>query len=282
MPEVNPKKALLASICARSGLNALLGSARRFVLGPHARAINYHDIAREDVGGFERQLAWFSERFVDCGPKQLDMLLAGEWPASKPGLLVTFDDGLRSQAELAAPLLEKYGFTGWFFVPTLFVDTPEDEQWAFAAEHHIDLNPDDHRGERCAMSWQDVRRLTERGHVIGSHTWHHERLRAELTPTELETEIVDSRFRLETQIGAPVRTFCWVGGEEWSYSRSAATKIREAGYQHAFMTNNLPISPRSDALQLQRTNIEAWFPLEVVAFQMNGIMDALYARSDAA
>lgn len=32
----------------------------------------------------------------------------------KPGILLTFDDGLTANASVAAPLLKKYGFTGLF------------------------------------------------------------------------------------------------------------------------------------------------------------------------
>jgi len=75
-----------------------------------------------------------------------------------------------------------------------------------------------------------------------------------------------------------VDAFCWVGGEEWSYSSSAAAVIRHAGYRLSFMTNNLPVRQGSNPLQIQRTNIEAWNPTEIVAFQLNGILDFVYTR----
>ena len=69
--------------------------------------------------------------------------------------------------------------------------------------------------------------------------------------------------------------FCWVGGEETSYSSEAAKLISE-NYKYSFMTNNAVIRPGDDPLQLQRTNIEAENPLELVRFQLSGLMDVYY------
>lgn len=276
MPRVDPRKALLARVFQASGLNHLLSFARRGLGGAHARAVNYHDIGPDMVDGFEEQLRFYREHFVDVGRVELESLLRGEWRGARPGLLVTFDDGLRSHAEHAAPLLERYGFTGWFFVPTEFVDAPVAEQRAFAEAHQIVAYPGSGAGGRVAMSWEEIRDLADRGHVIGCHTRHHVRLGAELGASVLDDEVFVSKARLEEKLGRPVDVFCWVGGEEWSYSREAAEAIRRAGFRVSFMTNNAPIRPGTDPLQIQRTNIEAWFPLDVVRFQMNGVLDWLY------
>jgi hypothetical protein len=98
-------------------------------------------------------------------------------------------------------------------------------------------------------------------------------------PAEVvKDEIVASRANLEQRLGQPVETFCWVGGEEDTYSVEAAREVRRAGYRYAFMTNNAPVLPGTDPFQIQRTNIEASWPLEVVRFQLSGVMDLLSLR----
>ena len=276
MPELSPKKVLLAKIFAKTGLNSILASARRGLLGNHARAVNYHDVSSTMLNSFEEQLRFYRAHYVNIGRSELGMLLEGTWKSDRPGLLITFDDGLRSHADHVAPLLEKYGFSGWFFVPSQFVDTPVEEQWAFANEHAIRPFEDDFVGERIALSWDQVRDLDSCGHVIGCHTWHHTRLEAKLDQEQLDREIIQSKAKLEDELGHEVDVFCWVGGEEWSYSGSAAAAIRRADYRLSFMTNNLPILPGSNPLQIQRTNIEAWNPAEIVAFQLNGVLDIVY------
>ena len=276
MREINSRKLLLARIFRRAGLNSILRLIQNQILGVHARVINYHDVSADSLDSFAAQLEHFRAHYVNVGRRELDAILAGTWKSDRPGLMITFDDGLRSHAQFAAPLLEEYGFRGWFFVPTEFVKTPVDAQLDFASNHSIVPSAEDFESDRVALSWDEIRHMDEAGHTIGSHSCHHERLASSLPPERLESEIFDSKAELERQLGHEVDVFCWVGGEEWSYSRSGAEAIRRAGYRLSFMTNNLPVRATSDPLQIQRTNVEAWFPLDVVEFQLNGLLDLVY------
>jgi peptidoglycan/xylan/chitin deacetylase (PgdA/CDA1 family) len=266
----------IASGFDTTGLNAAGALVQSQLLWPYARALNYHDVPRHLAAAFEAQLAFFAREFQAVGPGELRELHAGAWRHPKPGLLLTFDDGLRSHADVVAPLLEKYGFPGWFNVPVGFVDTPPAEQRRFAREHQIDADardlPDD---ERIALSWQDLRRL-DGPHEICCHTWSHRRLGPRLTTAELQLEIARAKQRLEEGLGHAVRGFAWVGGEEWAYSREAADAIHAAGFEFSFMTNNAVIRPHAELLQIQRTNVEAHFDPAFLRFCLSGFYDLLY------
>jgi peptidoglycan/xylan/chitin deacetylase (PgdA/CDA1 family) len=270
----NLKRGLASSFDA-TGLNAALLRAQNGLLWPYARALNYHDVPARFAGMFESQLRFYAKHFVSVGPFELRELHSGGWRHPKPGLLLTFDDGFRSHADVVAPLLEKYGFTGWFNVPIGFVETPPAEQRAFARANRLDPCASGVPDDRIALSWDDLLRLDGR-HEICCHTWNHRRLSASLSPQELEHEIVDSKRRLEEGLGHEVRGFTWVGGEEWAYSRAAADVIRAAGYEVAFMTNNAVIRPHDELQQIQRTNVEASFDPRFVRFCLTGFYDALY------
>ena len=45
-------------------------------------------------------------------------LKSGEWRKPKPGLIVSVFEGYRNGYDVFAPLLERHGLTGWFFVIT--------------------------------------------------------------------------------------------------------------------------------------------------------------------
>lgn len=268
------KQGIAASFEA-TGLNGAGALLQRQLLWPWARALNYHDVPPHMAPFFEEQLRFFAKRFVSVGPAELAELHEGRWPHERPGLLLTFDDGLRSHADVVAPLLEKYGFTGWFNVPVGFVDTPVAEQKAFAREHQIDLEGRDYPDERVAMSWNDLLRL-DGTHEICCHTWTHRRLGPRLTDAELELEIDHAKQRLEEVLGHEVRGFTWVGGEEWSYTSEAAERIRAAGFELSFMTNNAVIRPHGELLQVQRTNIEAHFDPAFLKLCLSGFYDLMY------
>jgi len=270
----NLKRALLSGLDAAGVTGALL-RAQSGLLWPYARALNYHDVPFHQAHAFEEQLHFFARHFVPVGPPELRELHAGEWSHPRPGLLLTFDDGLRSHADVVAPLLEKYGFTGWFNVPVGFVEAPVAEQRSFARSQLIDYDARGFADERIALSWRDLRRIDGR-HEITCHTWSHRRLEASLSPAELDHEIADAKHRLEEGLGHAVRAFTWVGGEEASYSREAAERIRAAGFEIAFMTNNAPIRPHADLLQVQRTNVEARHDPRFVRLCLSGLYDLLY------
>lgn len=269
------RKELLARVLHATRADVALLAWQRRCWSPFIRVINYHDVPPTLAGAFERQLLFYREKFEPVDLPRLRRLLTGQWEFQRPGLVLSFDDGLRSHAEIVAPLLERYGFTGWFLVPGGFIDAEPGAQAEFARAHLIRHSHFDYGDPRLAMTWDQVRELSWR-HVIGCHSWNHRRLGNGLTRADLESEIPKARQRLAQELGSAVEVFAWVGGEEWSYSREAASVIREAGYVYSLMTNNEVIRPGCDPFQLQRTNIEAADSDAVVRFQLSGLMDLLY------
>ena len=126
---------------------------------------------------------------------------------------------------------------------------------------------------RVAMNWDELRDLERRGHVVGCHTRTHHRLSADTSPQQLDDEIVAAKADLERRLGHAVEHFCWVGGEERSYSREAAERIRQAGYRYGYMTCSHPCVAGTDRLHLHRTNVESPWPLHAVRLQLCGIAD---------
>ena len=262
---MNRSKLKIASAFEATGLSRSLLALQRAALRPYARALNYHDVPHALAPAFESQLQFYARHFVSMGYEDLLALQAGEWRHEKPGLILTFDDGLRSHAEVVAPLLEKYEMTGWFMVPAAVLDEPAG---AGRAPAHTVHEP--------TLSWRSLLRLRDR-HVIGCHTFSHRRLTAALTPEELAFEIGDAKRALEQGLGCTIPVFAWVGGEEETYCSAAGEAIRRAGFRVSFMTNSAPIRAGADLLQLQRTNVEASDPPALVKLSLSGFFDAWYA-----
>lgn len=239
---------------------------------PCIRTVIYHSVPQAHAENFERQLQYYAQHYSNVTLADLDALVnGGQWNRPQPGIIVSFDDGLRTHAEVAAPLLEKHGLTGWFFTPTEFLDEPEESQRLFAADHQILLH-EDLPGDRVAMTWAQARELAAK-HVVGGHTASHVRLSSDLTPPQLQTEIAEAKAYLAEKLGHTVDTFAWVGGEEWSYSRTAAEAIATAGFRFSFMTNSARIDGATPPLQLDRCRVEPNWSLAMIRWQLSGIMD---------
>jgi Polysaccharide deacetylase len=239
---------------------------QRLIYGPHIRSIGYHSVQPEEAEMFERQIQWYSKHFVNVGRQELEDLLAGRargW--KRPGILLTFDDGTRTHFDTVAPILEKYGFTGWFFVPSGLLNLgPEDPDDEFSR--------DGTRGRNLTID--QLKSLAER-HVIGSHGVTHIRLAESVPDDKLGYEIRESRSQLKKILDRDVDIFSWIGGEEWAYCETASELVRN-NYRFAFMGNSDVILPSTDPYQLSRSNIEAYFPLSLVRLQLSGLVDLYF------
>ena len=275
---INKSKKLIASLLSIGNIDsAILACLHSYYSNNIIRAINYHYTPFSNASNLEHQLQFYCEYFSNVSLADLDTFYdTKRWTKQKPGLLISFDDGLSSNYHIAAPLLEKYGFTGWFFIVPDFISCPEGQQEEFAQANFINYYRQDPRQRPLAMSWPEIIDLDKRGHVIGSHTQTHFRMGGQPSQDRIEQEITQSKWGLEEKLGHEVNIFAWVGGEIENYHSKTAHCIKQAGYKYSFMTNSALIHPTSDKLQMRRTQIEAWWPLNIVTFQLSGILDFLY------
>jgi peptidoglycan/xylan/chitin deacetylase (PgdA/CDA1 family) len=132
----------------------------------------------------------------------------------EPGdLALTFDDGLRSVVENAAPVLAELGIP-W----TLFPVTA----WSSGEE----AGPG-----RLFCDWDDVRRIAARGGVeIGSHSVTHPNF-AQLDTDAALRELVESRRALEVGAGVVTDVFAVPYGQARDWPVAWTALAREAGYR---------------------------------------------------
>jgi peptidoglycan/xylan/chitin deacetylase (PgdA/CDA1 family) len=277
MIEVNPIKRGAAALLHHTGLTALSFALQRSAFSPFIRVVYYHDVPAEMSAAFAAQLTMLKRTFVPASKADLARLLdAGHWPHDRPGIIVTFDDGLRSHSEVAAPVLDQLGYEGWFFVPIDLVSRDPAEQPEAAVRHGVIHYNDTSCDPRVFMSEQQLVSLSQR-HNIGCHTATHLRLSRDLTEVRLQLEIDSAKQRLEAVLGRDVDSFSWVGGEDWAYSREAAERIASR-FQYVFTTNTCVTRPGSSRLRIDRTHIEAPFSASLVRLQLSGMMDLYYHR----
>lgn len=138
---------------------------------------------------------------------------------------VTFDDGYRSVAELAKPILDRHGMPATVFVPTDHIGSEKPMSWP-----GIDLwvgGPDEH--ELVPMSWEEARRLTSDGWEIGSHTRSHPHL-PELGDSALRAELEGSKAACEEHLGEPCTSLAYPYGDA---DPRVVAASRHAGYSAA-------------------------------------------------
>jgi peptidoglycan/xylan/chitin deacetylase (PgdA/CDA1 family) len=128
------------------------------------------------------------------------------WPTNQNNLSITFDDGGVSNLK-SAELLEKKGYKGVFFVVTELI------------------------GSKGFLIKNDIRDLSNRGHVIGSHSHTHPNVFKSLSSKDMFYEWKTSKNILEDLLGKEIKTCSIPGGDA---SQLAYTVASEAGYEKLF------------------------------------------------
>jgi peptidoglycan/xylan/chitin deacetylase (PgdA/CDA1 family) len=105
-------------------------------------------------------------------------------------VILTFDDGYKSQYSNAKPILDKYGFKATFSIVCNYV------------------------GRDNRMTWEEIKSLQQEGHDIASHTMNHYDL-SKLPPQEIEYEVSQSKQCLLDQgINPKSFTYPFNGGSD--------------------------------------------------------------------
>ncbi len=148
--------------------------------------------------------------------------------------LVTFDDAYQDFRQFAWPILESLKIPA-----TLFVIADAIGGW----NDWDDMAPKRHRH----LTAGELRQLHGAGVVIGSHTCSHRPL-VRLSDSELESELRDSRHRLEDLIGGAVTTLAYPGGAAGLRERIAA----QQWYELAFAVDPGPLDSFCDPYLIPR------------------------------
>lgn len=206
----------------------------------YIRVVNYHNTNPVDAGRFEAEIKYFSEHFVPVTLKDLGKFFETKvWPYDKPGLIPAIFEGFRNHYDVMLPILDKYHFTGWFYLPGFFMDVPVPEQLAFSEEHDLNVSdPELYPDQRVALNWDEVREISLR-HEICCHTGNHFEITKETSEEDMQREIVTAKRHLEEKIGREVEVFCWLYGEEYHYNEKAHKFLKEAGYK--YVVSNLKL-----------------------------------------
>lgn len=140
-------------------------------------------------------------------PDQLYNYLAyGAKLPSKP-IMLTFDDTKLDQWTVAIPELKKYGFKGVFFIMTVSLGRPN------------------------YLSRDQVKQMSDAGHVIGSHTYDHQNVK-KYQAQDWVTQIEKPTKTLQEVTGKDIKYFAYPFG---LWNKEAIPELKKRGFSSAFI-----------------------------------------------
>ena len=156
----------------------------------------YHRIADGKKSEYSVTPATFSAHMkvlADSGyhsvsPTQLyDYLVYNKSLPEKP-VLITFDDSRIEHFAIAAPVMEKHGFRGVFFIMTITYN------------------------KKNYMTTEQIAQLAKKGHTIGLHSWDHTMVIKYKDEADWKKEVAEPKKKLEKIVGMPVEYWAYPNG----------------------------------------------------------------------
>ena len=156
-----------------------------------------------------------SERSVWISKPQFEAVL--DAISDREDVILTFDDGNASDAEIALPALARQGRTAIFFLVAGRLDEPG------------------------FVTTEDATKLVEAGMTVGSHGLHHTAWTA-LDQPDLVSDLNEARAVLEAATGRPVTEASCPFGQ---YDRRVLAALRQLDYEHVYTSDGGTTRERS-------------------------------------
>jgi peptidoglycan/xylan/chitin deacetylase (PgdA/CDA1 family) len=188
-----------------------------------------------DPAVFEDQLAWLAatQRVLTLDGAAAE--LAGDGP-TRPGVVVTFDDGTVDWVERVLPALERHRVPATFYVATDFVD------------RQVPLP-----GDGRPVSWAGLAELAASPLVtIGSHT-HRHLLLDRLEPARVRDELDRSTGLLADRLGVDAAHFAYPKAVAGSPAADAAVRAR---FRTAVLAGTRANTAPADLHRLARSPVQ--------------------------
>ena len=157
---------------------------------------------------FELQMKTLADNgYKTITPDQLKDFYTNHNPLPEKPIMITFDDGRKEQYTIGAEIMEKYNFRGVFFIMTVSL------------------------GKKHYMSRDNVNALSNKGHIIGCHTWDHHKVTS-YKNEDWTLQLSKPKKLLEDLTQKPVTSFAYPYGV-WNYT--ATDSLKSKGFTTAFI-----------------------------------------------
>ena len=247
-------KRKLINLLSKSVINRLKG-----------KVLYYHSIGKMDRSlnpkTFQQHIEYLiskNYKFLTAsqfGKKLLDNSL------NKKSICITFDDGYMDNYTNVFLQLKDKSIPFTIFVATDFIGSNQ-------AGNNLYNN-------REFLNMEQLSEMSQYGIEIASHTCNHKNL-VKLSSEEIDSEMKESKQKLELVINSPVNSFSYPNGQRGSFNKLTRKKLIESGYKYGFTTMyGIPLFSNIDIFTIPRILIASSDVLSIFKDKLNGKYDIL-------
>lgn len=178
------------------GVKRVMNTAAQVYAKQEVPVLCYHRIDAGRKGDYTVSPATFAAHMkilADSGyhsilPAQLYDYLVYNQPLPEKPVMITFDDSRVEHSLIAAPVMEKLGFRGVFFIMTITYN------------------------KKNYMSKEQIAGLSKAGHTVGLHSWDHTMVTKYKEESDWKKEVADPQKKLEQIVGKAVEYWAYPNG----------------------------------------------------------------------
>ena len=238
------------------------------------RVINIHNIDQNQFSELEMlilDLKKNSWQFIT--PTEFLLLKNNPNNILGKNVLVTFDDGYKSQYEFAKIILKKYNIKAIFFVINDFVLIKDEYKNNFIKNKLFPntINMDISKFDNMKLS--QLKELIDDNHIIGAHTKSHRRLSNIKNENELKDEIIVAADELQSLLNYKIKNFAYTFGDINSINKLS---INLASKRFDFIFSGLRGNNLKKSKIVAREAINFYSDITLNHAILNGIYDLFY------
>ena len=185
------------------------------------RVLVYHHIEKKNFNKFYHNRKYLKKEWNFITPSQFESHLRNKKRLKGKNLLLTFDDGFKSNFYVEKEVLKKLNIKCIFFVPSEFIKLNSYKKSKKFLSKNILDNFSEKTNELKNMSVEDIKLLLKRGHVIGSHTKTHASLSKIKSLSKLKKEIIGSKNDLKKLLNVEINHFAFTYGNYKSMNKES-------------------------------------------------------------
>lgn len=194
-------------------------------------------------------------KFVNID-EAVQMIINHERPTESV-VAFTFDDGFEECYTIFAPVLETVGVNALFFVNPNYVEGDESyiKHFNEVTVRTIGKRP---------MRWEYLKKLRDRGFIIGAHTMDHY-LTAKEDERELKYQIVECKKVIEENLGVSCDYFAWPYGKI-EHTSQKAVELACDTYKYVFSQSDYKHYFSFNGRVINRRHFEPFWPVSHVKY----------------
>lgn len=175
----------------------------------------------------EHMLCLFEAGYNTIGFKEYYNYIKYNEPLPKKPIIITFDDGYKSNYDYAYPVLKELGMKATIFIGTAYVNMIEETSYPH-------------------FTWEEALDMQNSGVIdIQSHS-HLHRDMTKIQPLQAYVEFALSKYLIEKNLGKPCDVFAYPYG---LYNISVQNLAMKLGYKVQVGVGDLGVNRREDGLE---------------------------------